>query len=79
MVLIGKAYGTKDPLFINLFIEDKAYLMGKLLTVESRIKSFKDSVMPSLVYVYYNEKAYQKMLITLSEMLIQNNEHAMFT
>jgi len=33
MLLLGEAYGTKDPLFIELF-NKKSYLMNKILTVE---------------------------------------------
>ena len=39
MVFAGKILGTQDAIFQRLF-KEKAYLMGKILTVESRIKSF---------------------------------------
>lgn len=69
-ILLGKAYGTMDPLFLKLFSEDKCYLMGRPLTVEKRLFSFSDSRICPAVMLYYNEPAYQKMLITLAEILI---------
>jgi hypothetical protein len=79
MILVGKAYGTNDALFIQLFTQEKAYLMGRCLTVESRLKSFKDSRLPFTVTQYYTEAAYKKMLLALSDLLIQHNEQAFFT
>lgn len=52
--------------------------MGKYLTVESRIKFFKDSILPMYAALYYTEDSYKKMLITLADLLIKHNEHERF-
>jgi len=69
-ILLGKAYGTKDPLFLKLFSEGKCYLMGRPLTVEKRLHSFADSRISPAVMLYYTESAYQRMLVSLAELLI---------
>jgi FMN-dependent NADH-azoreductase len=53
-------------------------MMGRQLTVESRLKSYQDSIMPLLVTKHYTESAYQRMLIKLGDILIQNNEPAYY-
>ena len=70
MIIIGKVYGAKDPLFLELLNKDRAYLMGRMLTVETRLKNFKESVYPNAVNLYYNKEAYKRMLVTLTETLI---------
>lgn len=48
--------------------------MGKIITVESRLKTFDDSRMPIVAAQYYTESAYKRMLITLCDLLIKGNE-----
>ena len=45
MIFLGYVKGTQHPLFKKLFSE-KAYLMGKLLTIEGRLRSFGESSAP---------------------------------
>ena len=78
MVLVGYAYGTKNEMFQRLFTQEKAYLMGKPLTVESRLRCFSDSRISSAVTLFYTEKAYQRMLVSLTEILIEHNEVEFF-
>lgn len=49
MLYIGKILGTKHKLFTKLFLEDKAYLMGKIITVDTALRSFKDAMVPFYV------------------------------
>jgi len=77
MILIGQAYGTNDKMFTKLF-DENAYLMGKIITVESRLKTFDDSRMPISAALYYTESAYKRMLIILCDLLIKGNEIAKF-
>ena len=53
--------------------------MGRILTVECRITSFAGSHLPPSALIYYTESAYKRMLVTLTELLIQHGEQAMFT
>ena len=79
LIFVGKLIGTKNDIFKRLFLKDKAYLMGKLLTVETRLKSYKDSYMPVLGNLNYTETEYKRMLCELIDILVINGEHEMAT
>lgn len=38
LIFIGKILGTKNKHFIKIFKEEKAYLMGKIITIDNVIK-----------------------------------------
>jgi hypothetical protein len=40
LCIVGKLIGTKNPIFTKLFNEEKVYLQGRHLTVESVLKNF---------------------------------------
>jgi hypothetical protein len=64
MILVGEAYGTEDPLFKDLFVNKKAYLLGKVLTVESRIKKINQKSAPLAASKFYNvNQGYENLLL----------------
>ena len=73
LILVGEAYGPEDQLFKELFENHKVYMMGRVLTVEARIKKYTHGRYPLAVAQYYNEGAYQRLLIALIKMLIKGN------
>lgn len=79
MIYIGKIKSTKHKIFQQLFNKEKAYLMGRILTVESRLKRLEESVAPKNAITYYTEKSYQNMLCSLCDIIISNNEQEMMS
>lgn len=47
MLNIGAALGTKHYIFKTLFEQNKAYLMGKVLTIETMLTKIEKSTVPS--------------------------------
>lgn len=52
-IYIGYMIGTKNEMFQKLILQNKAYLFGRSITVETRLKSFKDSMCPNLSKNHY--------------------------
>ena len=46
LIFVGQAYGPEDKLFKDMFETQKSYMMGKLLTVEQRIKKYSHGRFP---------------------------------
>ena len=50
-------------------------MMGKVLTVEQRIKKLSHGCFPLSAALYYNEAAYQRLVINLVQILIKGNHY----
>jgi len=74
LIYIGKILTPKHWMFQKLFIEERGYLLGKLITVDTILKNFGESVLPIFAKLYYTKETFEEMMVNLLEILIENNE-----